>query len=158
MPITFSDQEIQSLISEPKPVSGDWDRLTTLRSKRGHEERQLELTGEHGNRFYLILRKNILNHLDFSVIMATPTPSSNKLFRLRRYNGKSHKHTNKIERETFYDFHIHYATERYQKLKYGREDSYAKPTNRYSDYQGAISCLIDDCNFKLHDTDQATLF
>ena len=158
MPITFSDQEIQSLISEPKPIPGDWNRLTTLRSRSGHERGQLELTGEHGSIFYLILRKNILNPFDFSVIMATLTLTSNKLFRLRRYNGNSHKHTNKIEGETFHDFHIHYATERYQKLEYAREDSYAKPTNQYSDYQGAISCLIDECNFELHDMDQATLF
>lgn len=158
MSITFSDQEIQSLIEESKPVPGDWLRLTTLRPKRGHEERLLDLTGEHGNRFYLILRKSKLNHLDFSVIMATLAPNSNRRFRLRRYNGKSHEHANKIEREKFYDFHIHYATERYQKLGYGREDSYAKPTDRYSDYHGAISCLIGDCNFKLRGTDQATLF
>lgn len=158
MPITFSDQEIQSLIEEPKTLPGDWLHLTTLRPKRGHEENQLDLTGEHGNRFYLILRKNSLNHLDFSVIIATLVPNSNKRFRLRRYNGKSHEHANKIEREKFYDFHIHYATERYQELRHGREDSYAKPTTRYSDYQGAISCLIDDCNVKLHDMDQRTLF
>ena len=158
MSIIFSDQEIQSLISEPKPVPGDWHSLTTLRSRMGHDARKLDLTGEQGNKFYLILRKNRLIQLDFSLIVATPTPNSNKLFRLRRYNGKSHIHANKIEGERFYDFHIHYATERYQELIYGREDSYAKPTDRYSDYQGALRCLIDDCNFKLSGTDQATLF
>lgn len=157
MSITFSDQEIQSLISEPKPVPGNWDRLTTLRSKRGHEERLLDLTGEHGNKFYIILRKNTLMYLDFSVIIATLIPNSNKRFRLLRYNGKSHEHANKIEGDKFYDFHIHFATERYQMLGYGREDSYAEPTNRYSDYHGAISCLITDCNIKLHGMDQIKL-
>jgi hypothetical protein len=29
---------------------------------------------------------------------------------LRRCNGKSHEHTNIIESDKFYDFHIHTAT------------------------------------------------
>ena len=53
-------------------------------------------------------------------------PQSNRVFRLRRYNGKSHEHTNPIEKEIFYDFHIHTATERYQVLENKKEDTYAE--------------------------------
>ena len=64
--------------------------------------------------FRIILRRNHINPLDFSVILAVRVPNSNQLFRLRRYNGNSHEHTNKIENEKLHDFHIHLATKRYQ--------------------------------------------
>jgi len=54
--------------------------------------------------------------LDFSIILAYCPEASNQLFRLRRYNGKSHEHTNTIEADKFYNYHIHTATERYQEL------------------------------------------
>lgn len=71
---------------------------------------------------------------------------TNQLFRLRRHNGRSHEHTNKIEGDKFYEFHIHIATERYQDLGV-REDSYAEPTDRFTDLGGAIDCLLADCGF-----------
>jgi hypothetical protein len=70
------------------------------------------------------------------------------LFRLRRYNGKSHEHTNKIEGNTFYEFHIHTATERYQDRGMD-EDAFAEPTTRFSDLNGAIDCMVADCGFDL---------
>jgi hypothetical protein len=45
-------------------------------------------------RLSLVLRQSILNPLDFSIILAYRPPKSNQLFRLQRYNGKSHEHTN----------------------------------------------------------------
>ena len=119
------------------------------KSKTGHKEQELDIKGEKGNLFRIILRQSNLNIMSFSVILVYLDPKSNIIFRLRRYNGKSHLHSNVIEKhEAFYDFHIHYATERYQKSGY-REDSYAEPTNRYSDLHGAIQCLIEDCAFLL---------
>ena len=41
-----------------------------------------------------------------------------------------------------------YATERYQKIGFD-EDTFAEETNRYSDFEGAIQCLIQDANFEL---------
>ena len=79
------------------------------------------------------------------------------MLRLRRYNGKSHEHTNKIESETFYDFHIHSATERYQDLGM-REDSFALPTDRYSNIEEAVDYLFEDCNFKAPEGQQGKLF
>ena len=73
---------------------------------------------------------------------------SNQLFKLRRYNGKSHSHTNKIEKNSMYNFHIHTATQRYQKIGM-KEESYAEETTRYADLRGAINCLIADCGFVL---------
>jgi hypothetical protein len=153
----LSDQEIQSLVSESKPLPPDYVTRMHARPKRGHKERELDLKGEDGNDFRLILRQSILNPLDFSIILAFRPAQSNVLFRLRRYNGKSHQHTNRIEDETFYDYHIHQATERYQRLGL-REDSYAEQTDRFSDLQQAISCLLHDCGFEIPPGAQQPLF
>ena len=154
---TYSDREIAALIAELKPLPADWRNRVRLRPKLGHEERDLHLPGAAGSEFRLILRQNKINPLDFSVILAVRVPQSNKFFRLRRYNGKSHEHTNHIEGNTFYDFHIHMATERYQ--AYGpREDSYAAPTDRYGDFHGALRCLIEDAHLAIPSAAQGSLF
>ncbi|MCY4661719.1 MAG: hypothetical protein OXF93_18215 [Acidobacteria bacterium] len=84
-------------------------------------------------------------------------PQSTQVFRLRRYNGRSHQHTNQIEDEVFYDFHIHFATERYQELG-AREDAYALPTDRYTTLRGALDCLFEDANFSVPPKSQGELF
>ena len=144
-------------MQERKPLSDDWENRIKLRPKLGHNERQLDLTGDDGNQFRLILRQNMINTLDFSVILAVRVPQSNQFFRLRRYNGKSHEHTNHIEEVSFYDFHIHIATTRYQELG-TREDAFAEPTDRYVDFHSAFSCLIEDANLIIPPKSQTELF
>ena len=64
---------------------------------------------------------------------------------LKRYNGKSHEHTNQLDAEQpFYDFHIHQATEKYQLSSYA-DEHYACPTNLYADIFGAFNNLLVDC-------------
>lgn len=153
----YSENEISALLLERKPLPPDWRNRIRLRPKRGHEEQELELTGDAASEFRLILRQNKINTFDFSIILAVHVPQSNQLFRLRRYNGKSHEHTNQIEDVTFYDFHIHIATERYQQIGM-REDAYASPTDRYSDFHGALRCLIHDANLGVPPDAQGSLF
>ncbi len=153
----LSDNDIERLVQEKKLLPSDYQSKIQVRPKRGHKERELDIKGEDGNDFRLILRQSLFNPLDFSVIMVYRPPQSNILFRLRRYNGKSHEHTNPIEGGMFYDYHIHQATERYQKIG-AREDTYAEPTNRFSDFYQAISCIIDDCGFEIPSGTQRTLF
>ena len=148
MPVTYSDQAVERLLRERKRVPFDWSSRFRLRPKRGHQERDLTLSGDAGSEFRLILRQNEVNPFDFSIILAVRVPRSNHLFRIRRYNGRSHEHTNHIEQVTFYDFHIHIATQRYQELG-TREDAYAEPTGRYADFRGALRCLIGDTNLDI---------
>lgn len=157
MAATYSDQEIATLVQESKGLPADWRNRVQLRPKRGHDQRDLDLKGDAGSEFRLILRQNRINPLDFSIILAVRVPQSNALFRLRRYNGKSHEHTNHIEGKTFYDFHIHMATERYQQIG-TREDAYAELTDRYGDFHGALRCLLDDANFDIPPEAQTSLF
>jgi len=153
----LTDAEIAALISEPKQLESGFRSKLQLRPKQGHKERELDITGATGSEFRLILRQSLFNILDFSAILAYSGKSSSQVFRLRRYNGKSHEHTNKIERQTIYDFHIHFATERYQHSGL-REDAYAEATNRYGDFQGALSCLIQDCGLVLPSNEEELLF
>lgn len=153
----FTDEEIGALISEKKPLPADYRTRILVRPKRGHKEREMDLKGESGSEFRLVLRQSISNPLDFSIILAYRPPQSNILFRLRRYNGKSHEHTNIIEGSSFYDYHIHQATERYQQMG-AREDSYAEKTDRFSDFQRAVSCLVEDCGFEVPARTQKSLF
>jgi len=155
--ILLTDAEILALINEPKQLESGYMGKLQLRPKQGHKERELDITGTNGSEFRLILRQSLLNVLDFSAILAYSGESSSPVFRLRRYNGKSHDHTNKLERQTFYDFHVHYATERYQHSGLS-EDAYAEVTNRYGDFQGALSCLIEDCGLVFLSNGQDLLF
>jgi hypothetical protein len=153
----LSDQDIRQLIVERKRLPSAYNMKIQVKPKRGHKERELEITGEDGNEFCIILRESSFNHLDFSIILAHKLPQSNVLFRLRRYNGKSHEHTNLIERFSFYDYHIHMATERYQTMG-AREDSFAERTNRFSNFSEAFKCLIEDCGFDIPTGSQIPLF
>lgn len=157
MAIQLNDASIARLISEPKSLPVDYRERIRIRPKRGHSERELDVTGMELSEFRLILRQSQFNPLDFSVILAYRPTGLSQLFRLRRYNGKSHEHTNTLERSTFYDFHIHTATERYQDFGL-REDAFAEPTNRFVDFQGAIRCMLDDCGFDIPPSPQKELF
>jgi len=156
MTLIFSNQQIESLVREPKPLPVDWRKRIQLRSKGNHAEKHLDLTGTNGNEFRLILRRNEINPLDFSIILVVRVPNSSQRFRLRRYNGKSHEHKNHIENEVFFGFHIHFSTERYQKFGM-REDAYAELTERYSDFGGAFDCMINDVNLQIPFDSQRSL-
>jgi hypothetical protein len=156
MPTLLTEHQIAALLAEPKMLPSDYRSRVQTKPKRGHRERELDVDGAQGGKFRLILRQSGFNPLDFSVILAWLPPQSTALLRLCRYNGKSHEHTNALENRTFYDFHIHRSTERYQRSGL-REDAFAEPTNRYQDFEGALRCLIQDCAFQLPPNDQTEL-
>ena len=146
MTLQLSDETIGSLLAEQKVLPEDFLAHAKLRYKHGHKEFEREITGEKGSAFRLVLRQSESNPLDFSIILLYLPKDSSQQFRLRRHNGKSHEHTNPLEKNTFYGFHIHTATSRYQQSGH-REDTYAEETNRYADYHGAIECMLRDCGF-----------
>jgi len=157
MAIQLGDTEIARLLAERKALSANYRERMQTKPKRGHRERELDITGNEGSEFRIILRQSLFNPFDFSVILVYRPPNTNQLFRLRRYNGKSHEHTNILEGQTFYDFHIHVATERYQESGL-REDAFAEPTDRFADFYGAIRCLLTECGFDVPPDPQEKLF
>ncbi len=147
MTIRYTDQEIGELIQERKSLPTDWRNQFVTRIRRSNEERHLDLIGDMGNKFRIIIRQNQFNESSFSVILGVHDPLLNQLFRLRRYNGNDHIHTNEIEKVKVQGFHIHFATARYQRRGL-REDDYAEATNRYKNVNGAFECLIADANLE----------
>ena len=143
--IILNDAEISNLIKEQKEFPPNYEALFQTKDKKGPREQEIILPRSDGSRFKVILRQNQINQLDFSLILGYIPPKTTALIRLRRYNGKSHQHTNKIEKETFYDFHIHQATERYQAAGF-EEDGYAVVSKDYVDIQSALDCLVKDCS------------
>lgn len=144
--IKLNDSEIKKLIIEQKKLPENYKSLMRLKPKKGHKERELDIIGIEGHEFRIILRQSEINILDFSVILSYCPQESNDTFILRRYNGKSHEHTNSIEKQTFYSFHMHEATERYQDIG-AKAASYATPSNKYSGIDEAIICMLDECGF-----------
>ena len=152
----FTDEEIDRLITESKNFNGPIDNFLRFRESEGHRKATIELPRADESMFIVKLRQNKNTVTDFSAILAFQEKGANKDFKLRRYNGK-HEHTNKLENRKFFDFHIHYATQRYQDA--GRkEESYAQETDRYSDIKGALNCLIYDCNIQIEKSAQTSIF
>ena len=157
MTVTYTDKQIAMLIKERKQLPEGWRKQMKLRPKDGHKEYDLDIPGEHGNMFRLKLRQNTKNLANFSAILAVRVPKSNNFFRLLRYNGHHAPHTNRIEGNIIDGYHIHRATERYQKLG-SHEDTYAEATNRYIDLEGALNCLLEDTGFDLPPDPQSRLW
>lgn len=146
--IILSDHEIKALLLEGKAIPDGLCPLKQMTERHQHKRKNLDLTGESGNEFVIAIRQSMLNYRDFSVILGYKLPRIYRVFRLRRYNGNSHQHTNVLENETLDDFHIHTATERYQKAMGFKEDHFAVTTNRYWNLDSAIRCLLADCGFQ----------
>jgi hypothetical protein len=158
MAVELNDNDINLLMSEPKVLPADYQKhLGKMKNKQGHSESELVIDRKDGSLFKIIKRHNRINQLDFSLILVYIPEKSNSEFRLLRCNGKSHEHSNKLEKNKFYDFHIHRATERYQEFGYD-EDSFAEITHEYADINGAWDYFLKTGNIKTPAGDQAHLF
>jgi hypothetical protein len=144
----LSDGAIAELIAEGKSVPAGLMPLVWASERNGHRVKNLNFKGESGNIFEIIIRQSCVNPMNFSVILGHMLPGAYTIFRLRRYNGKSHEHTNYLEKDRFYDFHIHQATERYQDIAGFKEDHFATRCDKFVDLHGAIKRLVSDCGFK----------
>ena len=151
MLVELSDSAIAALLSERKLFVSDWRERSEIRIKREDRQRSIPLAGISGDEFLVIARQRQPDPRNFSLILALSRPSNpNRLFHLRRYDGDSHVHHNRFEGNRFRRFHIHEATERYQRLAHSREDGFAVATERFSDLAGAWRCLTEDANVEMN--------
>lgn len=149
----LTDARIAQLLAIPKPLSSGWrDRFAKLKKSGSQSQAHLTITVAN-DLFRISVRQNTRKPTDFSAILGWKYPGTNVWINLKRYNGLSHEHTNKIERDTFFDYHIHTATERYQWLG-GDAEAFAECTDRYTTLDGALACLIEDCGFVLPDDER----
>jgi hypothetical protein len=146
--IILTDEEITALIEESKPMPSGLRPFTRLIEKNRHRRRDYDVLCASGHSFVIAVRLSLLNAFDFSAILGYKLPGVNTIFRLRRYNGRSHYHTNTIENQRFREFHIHKATERYQRMGGTKEDHFAEVDRRYVDLDSAVDCLLADCGFR----------
>lgn len=150
MPRVLTDSEIDALLAEKKPLPDNWVMRLRPRPKsnQSYKHRSLELEGEEGHTFRIILRQNELHQFDFSIVLMFVDVDGPE-YRLVRLNGRhSSQHTNKLEKRknmadsTFRNrFHIHRATERYQ-LAGLDIDGYAEPTDDYDSFESALKKFI----------------
>jgi len=157
--VYLTDKERDALISEPKPLPNNFRDLLRASPKANynHEEGQLHIQTEAGNRYRIVLRRSLTNVLDFSVILLYFHKATGEWIPIIRYNGKHSEHTNKIEGQRFYDFHIHKITERYQEVGL-KPVGYAEVCTKFSDYRGALAQFLRDLNFQEPSSDQMDLF
>ena len=111
-----------------------------------YSQSELTVTGNEGSVFKVSIRKNLLDPLDFSVILIYLPKDEGRGFVLRRYNGK-HFHKNDLEGNQLHDHHIHMATERYQQAGL-KPEGYAEVSDEYASVQQAVKCLFRDANFQ----------
>lgn len=138
----ITDSQIQAYIQERKTLPKSFK--PTLKEKNYYNQYEHEIKGESGNTFKIIIRQSKHNPLDFSVIFGVFIGGT--LFRLKRYNGDSHDHPNRIEKTKIIGFHIHTATQRYQEKRF-REEGFAEQTTRYSDWKSALELMFKENNF-----------
>lgn len=154
----ITDELITKLLEVPKAVENP--RIKKKRDS-GTERVTYILSDEEGNRYNLYFRQNYKPGMedDFSCGLSYILPSG-ETFTLVRYNGQSHSHPNKLEKERLgYVSHIHKSSKRYLD-KTGKADGFAEATERYSTLDGALHCLLADCNISglSANSDQPSLF
>ena len=113
----LSDHQIMDLINEEKILPEKFRDRLKLKNKSDLAFRECDIVAESRSKlhkFVVTVRVNIINILDFSIILSY-VDENGKYNILRRYNGK-HYHKNKIEKTHFDSYHIHIGTERYQKI------------------------------------------
>lgn len=140
----ITDRLIEKLLKSPKVVENP-----KARKKRdsGNERVTYILSDEEGNSFNLYLRQNYKKGMedDFSCGLSWILPSG-ETFTLIRYNGPSHNHTNKLEgKKLGFVPHIHKASKRYLD-ETTKADGCAEATDRFHTLDGALHCLMSDCN------------
>ena len=146
MAVIYTDAEIAALIAEPKLVTPRQGKAITRKLSR-YEVATINVLGDAGSDFRVIFRRSRQNPSDFSIILAVQPVQGGHIFHLRRYDGR-HWHTNHLEstsrnKDRFYDFHIHTATERYQESNFP-DDGYAEVTDQYHDINSAIKYMAGD--------------
>ncbi|MBN2238416.1 MAG: hypothetical protein JW712_01475 [Dehalococcoidales bacterium] len=151
----LTDEEIQQLLAEPKPLESKWESRLKLKQKtqEAFSQRDVSIQLSNGHVFTLVLRSNHLSPSDFSVILVFKDTDGSEYI-LRRHNGAHpSRHTNEYEkRYGLLNSHLpichhrHLATERYQRegLKI---DGYAEKADDYNDIQSAQQAMINEAGF-----------
>ena len=147
MVIIISDKERDELLkSSKKPIN----KISSITPKKKggvkYKEFEIELFDIENRQYKIIIRRNLIDQFDFSVLLRYFHRDAKIWRTLVRYNG-CHIHVNKLEKQKIECFHIHKITEKYQKVDF-REEGYAELTKSYCSYDTAIKEFIKNNNIK----------
>lgn len=153
---SLTDQKINELLTCSKRLTNPNARS---KAKEGHEQVNYKATAldSSGHEFEIYTRQNKRDGMedDFSCGISWLAPNGETLT-LKRYNGPSHPHTNHLEKDKLDKAcHIHLATEKYIKAN-RKAEGFAEETERYKTLDGALHCLVNDCNVSGIQTSQDT--
>ncbi len=141
----ITDNEIRDLLEMEKISTRKIDTSNLKLASFGQKKATFDVQGIDGSKFKVKIRQSSKNIFDFSIILSYYVPETNKFYNLRRYNGSSHRHTNKIEGNVIeYKFHTHIATERYLRGGF-RIEGYAIETDRYHTIEECLIVFLRDC-------------
>jgi len=141
----LTDKEIERLISMEKAIDNPQAKM---REKRGSMQVNYEARAATGERFKVYVRQNMRIPEGFSCGLIYLCASGESVT-LARYNGSDHEHTNPLDAQERLppSCHIHRATERY--MRAGRKaEHFAAATSRYTNLDGALRALVDDCSIQ----------
>lgn len=136
----LTDKEILVFKDMPKYLTKPLKQKWTVNLKV--KQLSIELySGDHN--FNIYMRQAMMDEDNFSCGISL-TVDGNSDITLARYNGSNHVHVNKCDGRRFdFECHIHEANEK--SLKASKKiENYAEPTNRYTNLQGAIQCVLTD--------------
>lgn len=140
----FTDEEIATILLDRKPIRlVDLAKLKAPKGKKNHQHfaASIQITGASGRAYRITARRNQIDPMDFSVILAVVTATGQT--NLIRCNGHHGPHPNPIERTVIPadTCHIHQITERYQRIKVSAGERYAEATTAYTTFEGAVDHL-----------------
>ncbi len=143
---SLTDDKIADLLNCTKRLTNPQARR---KSKDGHEQINYHASSTDGSQheFEIYRRQNLREGMedDFSCGISWIAPNGETLT-IKRYNGPNHNHPNHLEGEHLgFKCHIHTATEKYLKAN-RKAEGYAVATDRYITIEGALDCLVADCN------------
>ena len=162
----LTNPEIDALLQESKLLPKNWESrlLPHPKSNFRFTQRSCDIQGENNSDFRVIIRRNTINPLDFSIILMFKDEDGAE-FNLCRYNGKHpSQHTNKLEKmrgipnSSFRNkFHIHLATQQYQEEELAI-DGYAEVTDKYSSFETALRVFVTENGFSVNGDVELPLF
>lgn len=144
---SLTDQKISELLNCQKHLTNPNARA---KMQDGHEQYNYKVKAldESGHMFEIYKRQNkrLGMEEDFSCGISWVAPNGETLT-LKRYNGPNHNHPNHLEGgvKLGYNCHIHITTEKYIRAN-RKPDGFATITDKYSTLDGALHCLVKDCN------------
>ena len=136
----LNNKEILVFKNTPKYLTKPLKQKWTVNLKV--KQLSIELYGGN-HHFQIYMRQAVMDEDNFSCGISLVTNGNNDIT-LARYNGSNHVHVNKCDGRRFdFECHIHEANE--NSIKTSKKiENYAESTNRYTNLQGAIQCVLAD--------------